>query len=79
MTDFIGNPPYCRPECVTNSECNFDKACVNKKCIDPCLGACGRNANCRVVSHSPQCVCNPGFEGNSFDQCTPGKYCLFNL
>lgn len=71
LPSYSGSPPYCRPECVTNSECSFDKACINNKCADPCLGACGQNAECRVISHSPQCRCQPGYEGNSFDQCLP--------
>lgn len=71
LSDFIGNPPYCRPECVTNSECSFDKACVNKKCVNPCQGACSQHAECRVISHSPQCICQPGYKGDSFDQCVP--------
>lgn len=81
LPNYYGSPPYCRPECVTNSECSFDKSCINNKCADPCLGACGQNAECRVVSHSPQCRCQPGYEGNSFDQCLPmtGIYCLILL
>lgn len=79
LSDFIGNPPYCRPECVTNSECNFDKSCVNNKCVDPCISACGYNAICRVVSHSPMCSCENGYEGDAFDQCSPikGKICNY--
>lgn len=73
LTGFVGRPPYCRPECVTNSECSYDKACINNKCVDPCPGACGRHAMCRVISHSPQCVCETGYEGNALDQCQPIK------
>lgn len=73
QTGYMGQPPYCRPECTTNSECNFDRACINNKCADPCVGACGLNTECRVISHSPQCACKPGYEGDSFYQCTPIK------
>lgn len=69
LTGFIGNPPYCRPECISNSECPFEKSCINNKCADPCIGACGRNAECRVVSHSPICTCRSGYEGDAFDEC----------
>lgn len=73
MNDFMGRPPYCRPECVTNSECDLDKSCINRKCINPCIGACGSNTNCRVISHSPMCSCQSGYEGDAFDQCHPRK------
>ena len=66
---FIGAPPNCRPECVSNSECVSHLACINQKCRDPCPGTCGSNAQCRVVSHSPTCVCLPGYYGDPFSQC----------
>ena len=71
LPDYIGTPPTCRPECTTNSECLFDKACVNRKCVDPCPGTCGSNAECRVISHSPVCSCKSGFTGNAFTRCYP--------
>lgn len=69
MPEFIGTPPNCRPECTSNSECANNLACVNKKCRDPCIGACGSNAECRVVSHTPNCVCPQGFIGDPFLYC----------
>ncbi|KAK1117043.1 hypothetical protein K0M31_017090 [Melipona bicolor] len=30
------NPPACRPECIVNSDCPLNEACVNLKCRDPC-------------------------------------------
>lgn len=69
LAEFIGSPPNCRPECISNSECANHLACVNQKCKDPCPGVCGRNAECRVVSHTPNCVCFPGFVGNPFVEC----------
>lgn len=69
MQEFKGQPPYCRPECISNSECSPHLACINQKCKDPCIGACGSNAECRVVSHSAMCVCPQGFEGDPFTQC----------
>lgn len=44
-------------------------ACINRKCKDPCPGICGLNAECRVVSHTPNCVCLPGYFGDPFTQC----------
>ena len=69
LPEMIGNPPNCRPECITNSECSSHLACINQKCRDPCPGACGLNAECRVVSHSPMCICMIGYTGDPFNQC----------
>lgn len=69
LPEFIGSPPNCRPECITNSECSFNLACINQKCKDPCAGTCGINSECRVVNHAPNCACIVGFEGDPFVQC----------
>lgn len=61
----------CRPECVLNSDCPRDKACVRSKCVDPCPGTCGQSAICNVFNHVPMCTCPPGTEGNAFIQCRP--------
>lgn len=68
---YLGTPPGCRPECTLNSECPHDKACINMKCKNPCEGTCGRNAECRVVNHSPICSCRHGFTGDAFSHCSP--------
>ena len=65
----IGTPPNCRPECVVNSDCSSDKACINRKCQDPCPGLCGVNAYCRVRNHVPLCICNQGYIGDPFSTC----------
>ena len=70
LPEFQGSPPNCRPECVSNSECASNLACINRKCKDPCPGICGLNAECRVVSHTPNCVCVTGYIGDPFTQCT---------
>lgn len=70
LPGFIGSAPACRPECVVSSECSFDKACVNQKCVNPCEGnICGSNADCRVNNHSPICSCRSGYTGNPFTIC----------
>lgn len=71
LPDFVGIPPACRPECVVNSECTLKEACVNRKCISPCVGVCGENAECSVMNHSPFCTCRQGFSGNAFVRCYP--------
>jgi hypothetical protein len=68
--DFTGDPYIeCRPECVGNEECPFNKACVHNKCINPCVRICGTNAQCLIVNHIPICTCPPGTSGNAFISC----------
>lgn len=67
--NYIGSPPACRPECMVSSECPQNKACIKQKCQDPCVGTCGYNARCQVVSHNPICSCSPGFTGDPFVRC----------
>lgn len=71
LPEFTGTPPNCRPECVTNNECSFNLACINNKCKDPCTGICGSNAECKVVSHTPNCICFSGYQGDPFVGCSP--------
>lgn len=71
LPEFNGSPPNCRPECVSNSECPNHLACINQKCKDPCPGTCAPDAECRVISHTPNCVCPIGYTGDPFRQCIP--------
>lgn len=69
LPEFLGAPPNCRPECISNSECLSHLACINQKCKDPCERSCGSNANCFVVSHTPMCTCLDDYTGDPFTQC----------
>lgn len=69
LPSFIGAPPNCRPECVSNGDCSGNLACIRQKCRDPCPGSCGQNAQCYVINHSPTCSCISGFTGDPFVQC----------
>lgn len=70
LPEFHGDPySGCRPECVLNSDCPRDKACLRSKCVDPCVGTCAQTAKCDVINHVPMCTCPPGTEGNAFIQC----------
>ncbi|ALC38116.1 CG9572, partial [Drosophila busckii] len=73
LPEFLGSPPNCRPQCISNSECPSSQACVNQKCVDPCPGLCGLNANCRVFSHTAMCLCQDGYTGDPFSQCSPQR------
>lgn len=71
MPDYYGNPyEGCRPECTLNSDCPSNRACIRNKCVDPCPGACGTNADCHVINHLPNCVCQHGYTGDSYRYCT---------
>lgn len=71
LPEYVGSPPSCRPECTSNLECNSNTACVNRKCVDPCPGVCGLNAQCAIRNHSPICTCNNGYSGDAFVRCLP--------
>lgn len=70
LPNYVGRPPNCRPECTSNAECASNKACINDRCIDPCIGKCGENAVCHVVKHNAECNCISGYEGDAFTRCT---------
>jgi hypothetical protein len=69
LPDFMGSPPNCRPECTSHSECNDNLACINNKCADPCLNACGSKSLCHVAHHVPICSCPNGMTGDPFSYC----------
>ena len=70
IPEYFGDPYVaCRPECVVNSDCPSNRACQRNKCIDPCPGTCGINAECTVLSHVPSCTCIQGYIGDPFTAC----------
>ncbi|XP_052567570.1 delta-like protein C isoform X3 [Culex pipiens pallens] len=81
---YSGNPlTQCiRAECLDHSECiRSDQACRDGKCINPCNGVCGINANCEVRNHVPVCSCPRGMSGDPFVSCRvndPGYLTLYN-
>lgn len=70
VPNYIGSPPYCRPECVLSNECPQEKACIREKCQDPCVNTCGSNAQCHVIAHSAYCNCIAGYQGDAFVGCS---------
>lgn len=70
LPHYYGKSPNCRPECILNSDCPADQACINKKCSDPCKSTCGINAICSVVNRYPICSCPPHLpKGDPVIQC----------
>jgi hypothetical protein len=70
LPNYVGRAPNCRPECTINAECPGNRACIGEKCQDPCVGACGTNALCTAINHSPVCSCQTGYTGDPFSGCT---------
>ena len=57
-------------ECTSNNDCPLDKACISKKCVDPCQRtSCGDKAVCEVDFHQAHCSCPPGLQGNPIVNC----------
>lgn len=70
LPTYIGAPPSCRPECTVSTDCAINLACENTKCVDPCPNSCGQGTTCRVVNHSPICMCKLGYSGDPFTRCS---------
>lgn len=81
LPNYFGSPPNCKPECVSNSDCAINLACVNMRCVEPCLNACGTDAECHVTNHVPICTCPRGFTGDPFTYCykQPRKNQTFSI
>lgn len=79
VPEYYGDPYVeCRPECIMNSDCPKNRACINQRCKDPCPGTCGLNAECHILNHSPACICIQGYTGNPQSSCylpPPSKNC----
>lgn len=79
ISEYLGDPyTGCRPECILSIECDRDKACVRNKCVDPCPGTCGQNAECKTINHIPTCTCAKGFSGNAFVSCSKQSMWFFS-
>ncbi|RZF34371.1 hypothetical protein LSTR_LSTR008910 [Laodelphax striatellus] len=63
--------PLASPECSSDSDCPSLRACVNRRCQDPCIVAnpCGLSAECSTSNHRPVCACPQGWAGNPQVQC----------
>uniref|UniRef100_A0A0K8UI27 Stabilin-2 n=1 Tax=Bactrocera latifrons TaxID=174628 RepID=A0A0K8UI27_BACLA len=66
-----GNPlTACnRGECLDNIDCRGDLQCKDNRCVNPCVGACGLNANCEPKNHVAVCSCPTGYRGDPFTSC----------
>jgi hypothetical protein len=65
-------------ECRNDDECPYDKACLNEKCLNPCISSrCGKGAECQPQQHRANCVCPAGTQGNPLVSCITGL-CQYN-
>lgn len=80
VAGMLGTPPNCRPECLIHQDCPSNRACLQQKCQDPCVGSCGLYANCVAQNHQPVCFCEPGYEGDPYSGCSQrqGRCCMFS-
>ena len=62
-------------ECEDNSECPPERACVNRRCQDPCAieNPCGREQECSVVDHVVDCSCPEGYQGTRGTACVTAE------
>lgn len=60
----------CILGCRASKDCPSEEACINNKCLNPCLAeaVCGPNAICRSSNHVTECRCPEGFVGNPLPQ-----------
>lgn len=79
LPNYIGRAPNCRPECMISAECPANKACINERCSDPCIGACGVHTTCTVLNHNSVCQCVPGYTGDPFSSCTEILRCKISI
>lgn len=81
LPNYYGRAPSCRPECILNSDCPSNQACMNNKCSNPCTGTCGINAHCDVVNHYPICSCPSHLRGDPLVHCDTKPDCknLFGI
>lgn len=75
LPNYVGRSPNCRPECVISAECPSTLACINERCSDPCIGACGVHTICTVLNHNSVCQCEPGYTGDPFSSCREMPKC----
>lgn len=70
-TGFVGNGVVgCqRGECLSDSECPTNRACIDYACQNPCVGQCGANAECNPRNHIAVCTCPDGYQGDALSQC----------
>lgn len=75
LPNYVGRAPNCRPECIISAECPSNLACINQKCSDPCVGACGAHTFCTAINHNSICQCEQGYTGDPFSICTEIRKC----
>lgn len=67
-------------DCRADADCPPDRACINKRCEDPCAieNPCHDTSECKVLNHIADCTCPPGFKGSRGTACAKGKFNCFS-
>lgn len=69
---------YISAGCKTDSDCVYDKACINSNCVNPCnIKSCGHGAECIVQAHRAHCICPMGTQGSPMISCV-SVVCQYN-
>lgn len=69
---------YISAGCKADSDCVYDKACINSNCLNPCTThSCGHGAECIVQAHKPHCICPAGTQGSPMVSCV-SVVCQYN-
>lgn len=69
---------YISAGCKTDSDCVYDKACINSNCLNPCSTlSCGHGADCIVQAHKAHCICPAGTQGSPMVSCV-SVVCQYN-
>lgn len=59
--------------CLSDEECGAAEACVGRRCVSACAGACGAGALCESRAHRARCRCPPGTAGDPARSCYTRK------
>ncbi|XP_039291961.1 keratin-associated protein 5-1, partial [Nilaparvata lugens] len=71
---YFGDPfVSCSAECVVHEDCPYNKPmCSASRCVNPCAGQCGQNADCNVRDRTRAiCSCPKDMTGDPFVYCRP--------
>ncbi|GBN12717.1 Fibrillin-2 [Araneus ventricosus] len=63
-------------DCLQDTDCSFDRQCINFVCESPCVQVnCGPYGTCVVRNRQASCRCEPGYENNGRLTCTDIDEC----
>lgn len=74
LPNYYGDPEKesgCMPKCTEHMDCPANRACIQRKCRDPCENVCPENADCHITANRmAMCACKSGYTGDAYRNCT---------